>query len=138
MNCYLDSSVVLRKVLRQSNSLEEWSALKTGFSSRLLQLECLRSIDRLRLLSDLSSEQMVESREYFFELKRKIGLLPITDAVIKRAEEAFLSVLGSLDAIHLTTAIFLRERHGRDFLFATHDKELALAAKAHGFRVIGI
>ena len=137
MNCYLDSSVVLRKVLRQSNSLEEWSALETGFSSRLLQLECLRSIDRLRLLSDLSAEQMVESRTYFFELIRKIGLLPMTEAVIKRAEEPFHSALGSLDSIHLSTALFLRERHGRDFLFATHDKELALAAKAYGFNVIG-
>jgi len=86
----------------------------------------------------LTDEYLAESRTRFFELIRKIGILPVSDTVIKRAEEAFSAPLGSLDAIHLTTAILLRERHGRDFIFATHDKELALAARAQGFQVIGV
>ncbi|HEV2719472.1 MAG TPA: hypothetical protein VG323_05605, partial [Thermoanaerobaculia bacterium] len=47
--------------------------------------------------------------------------------------------LATLDAIHLATAERFRYRYGarRPFVFATHDRELASAARAAGFDVIG-
>jgi hypothetical protein len=47
------------------------------------------------------------------------------------------TVLGTLDAIHLATALLWRENTGSDLVMATHDGSLALAARAAGFRVIG-
>lgn len=138
MICYIDSSVLLRKVLLQADSLPEWTQIHQPFSSRMLRLESLRSLDRFRLLGKLSDEQVADCRSRFFETIETVGLLPLTEAVLRRAEEAFATPLGSLDGIHLATAILWREKHGNDLSFATHDKELATAARAHGFKIIGI
>ena len=43
---------------------------------------------------------------------------------------------GDADAIHLATACLLRP-HAEDLYFATHDGELATAARAVGFKVLG-
>ena len=134
---YLDSSVVLRKILRQSESLPEWSRLKVSYSSRLLRLECLRTLDRMRLASSLTDEQLVECRNRLRQFLSQMGMIPLTEAVLKRAEDPFATPLGTLDGIHLATALLWRETRGDDFVFATHDQELALAAQAHGFNVIG-
>jgi prevent-host-death family protein len=48
------------------------------------------------------------------------------------------SASGTLDAIHLATALLWRERSDADLLMATHDATLGLAARAVGFRVIGL
>jgi hypothetical protein len=67
-----------------------------------------------------------------------MGLLPLNDWVLSKAEIACPVPLASLDSIHLATALLWREKHGDDFLFATHDGELGLAAKAYGLNVIGL
>ncbi len=43
-----------------------------------------------------------------------------------------------LDAIHLTTALMLRERRDVSVIFATHDSRQATAAYALGFSVAGV
>ena len=63
--------------------------------------------------------------------------IEITKAVLARASEPFHSSLGTLDAIHLATAVLHRERSAPDLVFATHDSALALAARSHGFEVFG-
>ena len=45
--------------------------------------------------------------------------------------------LGTLDAIHLATALLWREMTGEDLTMATHDGALAIAAEAHGLPVVG-
>jgi len=45
--------------------------------------------------------------------------------------------LATLDAIHLATAERFRDEFQESFIFATHDGELAAAARAVGFEVIG-
>lgn len=138
MICYLDSSVVLRKVLRQSRQLEEWGQIRKGVSSRLLRLECLRTLDRMRLGGEITNEVAGEARSRLYQLLRRIGLLPLTLRVLDRAELPLPTPLGSLDSIHLVTALLWRDLHGAEFLFATHDAQLALAAKASGLTVVGM
>lgn len=46
--------------------------------------------------------------------------------------------LGTLDAIHLATGEMWREARGTELVMATHDTALALAARATGFRVVGV
>jgi hypothetical protein len=43
------------------------------------------------------------------------------------------TIVKTLDAFHLTTAVALRQRRAIDLLFATHDYQQATAARALGF-----
>jgi predicted nucleic acid-binding protein len=53
---YVDSSVLLRLVLRQPGALKEWSSVEEGVTSALTQVECLRTLDRLRIVERISDE----------------------------------------------------------------------------------
>jgi hypothetical protein len=46
--------------------------------------------------------------------------------------------LGTLDAIHLASALLWRDAFGEELSMATHAKALALAAQAHGLKTLGI
>ena len=46
--------------------------------------------------------------------------------------------LGTLDAIHLATALLWTETTGESLAMATHDAALAIAARAHGLAVVGV
>jgi hypothetical protein len=46
--------------------------------------------------------------------------------------------IGTLDAIHLATALLWRDMTQEELTMATHDGALALAARAHGLPVIGV
>ena len=43
------------------------------------------------------------------------------------------TIVNTLDAIHLASAIALRDRRGIDLVFASHDDQQATAARALGF-----
>ena len=45
--------------------------------------------------------------------------------------------LGTLDAIHLATALLWKEMSHVNLVMATHDGPLGLAAQAHGLTVVG-
>jgi predicted nucleic acid-binding protein len=64
-------------------------------------------------------------------------LVEIGDQILGRAADPFPTALGTLDAIHLATAVELRAQVP-ELTFATHDRELALAAQAVGFTVEGV
>ena len=138
MIAYIDSSVVLRVVLGQPNALAEWPKIVTGVASGLLEVECLRTIDRLRLLGQLELEDAVTRREAVFRVLDALHLVELTAAVLHRAAQPMAVPLGSLDAIHLATAEMWREANQGDLVMATHDRALALAARSNGLRVVGV
>lgn len=138
MIAYLDSSVVLRVVLGQRGSLREWKAIQTGIASALLEVECLRTLDRLRLLEGIGEDEIARRREAVYRIVEAITVIEPTRPVLARAAQPFPVVLGTLDAIHLATALLWRERSDTDLAMATHDAALGLAARAVGFRVIGL
>jgi hypothetical protein len=57
--------------------------------------------------------------------------------VLARAAHPLPTELGTLDAIHLATALLWREQRGDDIVMATHDGALATAARACGLVVLG-
>ena len=61
---------------------------------------------------------------------------PVTNRMFQRAGETFPSVVGTLDAIHLATALSIREIETVDLLL-THDSQLATTARSLGFEVMG-
>jgi predicted nucleic acid-binding protein len=135
---YLDSSVVLRTVLGQPGRLEQWNAIEVGVASGLVEVECLRTLDRLRLEAGLSDEALVAHRAAVYRVMETMEIVEPSTVVLRRASQPLPTPLGTLDAIHLATALLWRELRGHDLVMTTHDRALATAAQATGFRVLGI
>ncbi|MEP6999657.1 MAG: PIN domain-containing protein [bacterium] len=138
MIAYLDSSVILRVVLGQPAQLVEWSAVLHGVASELAEVECLRTMDRLRLLGQLTVEEAAAGREAVYRIMEALEVVALSSAIMRRASQPMPAPLGTLDAIHFATADLWREGRGKDPIVATHDNALALAARASGFRVLGV
>lgn len=136
MIAYVDTSVLLRIVLGEPKPLREWKSLSDALSSELIRVEALRSIDRARILLQLDDAEIAERRAGVQQLLAGFRLARVDERVLARAAEPFPTLLRTLDAIHLATADLAR-RTVKDLVFGTHDRELATAAKALGFRVLG-
>jgi len=138
MIAYIDASVLLRLVFGQSNALSEWGQIERGASSALITTECLRTLDRLRLRTNVADREIAQWRAAIFALTASLELVEIDAAVLDRAAQPMPTELGTLDAIHLSTALLWKEMTGKDVVMATHDRALAIAAEAHGMRVVGV
>lgn len=137
MIAYLDSSTILRIVLGQTNALKEWRSITQGVASALVEVECLRTLDRLRLAEGLTDAEIAARRETVFRLLEAIEVVELTRPILSRAAQPLPTALGTLDAIHLATALLWKERTRADLVMATHDEGLATASRASGLRVVG-
>lgn len=116
----------MKLVLRES----EQAALRTDMSkwdgyvsSALLTVEAIRACSRHR------DEYVNDAREWLLD----IALLPLGDTLLDEATALGPPALRSLDALHLATALSIRDDIGALF---TYDKRLAEAAGQHGFHVV--
>lgn len=137
MIAYLDSSVILRLVLNEPDPLREWPDVLHGVTSALAEVEVLRTMDRLRFSAPaLNPQVFAVRREAAFRVLEGLETIEITRVVLARAAQPLPTPLGTLDAIHLASAMGWREQF-EGLSFATHDLALASAARACGFEVIG-
>lgn len=137
MNVYIDSSVLLRVVLGEPGRLTVWPRITTAVSSELVRLECLRTIDRARVRAGITDDDVARYRADVLEAIDSFTLVALDTVVLARAADPFPTMVGSLDAIHLASALLIREDFD-DLGFATHDQELGTAARATGFAVHGV
>lgn len=137
MTVYLDASVALRVLLRQRGRLPTWGRWDRAFASELLGLEARRVIDRLRVESLLAAPAVADLLRDLSVLEEAIGVVAVTRTVLQRAGLPMATPVRTRDAIHLATALMLRERLSEPLVFATHDAQQALAARALGFEAAG-
>ena len=137
MIAYIDASVLLRVALRQPDALTEWREVEHGVSSALVTTESLRTLDRLRLRANLTDVEVASRRATILQLIASLELVEVDAVVLDRAAQPMPTELGTLDAIHLATALLWKDMTREDLVMATHDGALALGAKAHGLPVIG-
>lgn len=137
MTVYVDSSVILRKLFGQPRALPQWRLIRRAVASALVEVECLRTIDRLRLAERLSEDETARRRAVVYQLMESVELVYPTRIILDRAAEPMPSAIGSLDAVHLATALVWQERTGKRLVMATHDHGLGSAASANGMKVIG-
>jgi len=135
---YVDSSVVCRVVMRQPDLLVEVEKHTLRFTSLLTQLECLRAIDRARLDEGLDQDEILARRLVLFVQLRRMSRIAVARSVLERAGSSFPLPVKALDAVHLATAMQLRERRYHKLVFATHDRQQGRAAAALDFEVIGL
>jgi predicted nucleic acid-binding protein len=135
---YVDASVLLRFALGQPDALPEWRQIERGVSSALIRTESLRTLDRLRLRANLADAEVAKRRATVLAVIASLEVVDIGEAVLDRAAQPMPTEVGTLDAIHLATALLWKEMRRVDLVMATHDEALALGAQAHGLPVVGV
>ena len=136
MRFYVDSSVVLRYILNGDPALGNIAASDMVGSSELLLIECQRVLQRERMEAHIDDRQYTESLVMLEAILDSLYLIELGEAVKRRAAGAFPTVIGTLDAIHLSSALLWEETdQSLDFLILTYDRQLALCARALGIHV---
>jgi predicted nucleic acid-binding protein len=132
---YLDTSALLRKLLNRPDAYPHWGRWDAAYTSALTRVEASRTLDRLRLQNLLSDTEIAEVFESLAGYLERIGDVPVSKAVLRRASQPFPTVIKTLDAIHLATAILWQDQHLKPLAFLTHDAGLGTAARALGFKL---
>jgi uncharacterized protein len=123
---YVDTSALGRVLLTEPDepaikrSLADYDKI---VSSRLLQVELRRLAFRKNLLNATA------------ELLAEVALIPMNESILTAAETLTPPAVGTLDAIHLATAVRLSKAGELDALM-TYDKQLAEGAREHGITVL--
>jgi uncharacterized protein len=135
MRVYVDSSVLLRVALGEPDRLPAWGRITQPISSELTRIECLRTIDRARLQGRLDDPVVARVRADVLEIIDAFAIVELDAPIKARAADPFPTLVRTLDALHLASALAVRTATA-DLYLATHDRELAVAAEALGFRVL--
>jgi predicted nucleic acid-binding protein len=134
---YVDTSALLRIVLREPGAVDDLRTYDGLVSSEMIAVESARTIDRLRNQGALTMEEATERIGVVNEWLEAVDLVLLRPPVLSRASEPMPMPVGTLDAIHLATALIWRDRLGPLPQMVTHDTALGAAARAFGFDVRG-
>ena len=135
---YLDSSILLSKLLNQTPQLSqaEWSGITTPFASELIRIETRRVIERIKIENHYSEDYFTKTLAALDRLLSGITLVPLQPRILARAAQPFGLNVGTLDALHLSTALLLRDQDSSaNWTFFAHYQQLKRAAIAVGFSV---
>jgi predicted nucleic acid-binding protein len=140
VKAYLDSSVIIRVIRQEPRVLPEWDEIDEGVTCSIARVECYRALFRHRMDGTLDQEGFAGGIAKLEAILGRIRIVPF-DAVIDRACRPFPGPVRALDAIHLATALSVRDSQPENespIVFATHDKTLGLAARKMGLAVVGV
>lgn len=132
---YIDSSALLRLLLKSPERIAGFNAWKDSISSQLLAIEAARTLDRLRLQGEITDEELSNLKKQLNIMLQSMTLAAIDDHVTLRAQNAFPTVVRSLDAIHLATLQLWQDEMREPLTLVTHDRQLITAAKALGVKL---
>jgi len=118
---YLDTSVALAQLLSEDRlpPIRLWN--EPLVSSRLLEYELWNRIHA----RDLTATHAELARQFI----GRIALLELSPPVLARALEPFPSPVRTLDALHLASLEFLRER-GQAISLASYDERMIACARS--------
>jgi predicted nucleic acid-binding protein len=135
---YADASVVLRILFSEPGPTVPLTGGERLVSSKLVEIETYRAVDRERLGGNLDDITTAIKRKELADLLAMLDLASIDDEVIARAKGAFAVNVRALDAIHVATAeVLAAESDGEPLEFWTHDERQAAAALSRGLTVRG-
>lgn len=124
---YLDTSAFLKLVVDEEHSDELRAFVARSdhspFASELLRTEGLRAARRHSPAALLRARSIMDA----------VTLVGVTPTICERAAELDPSILRTLDAIHLATALALADQLES---VITYDERLAHACSVHGVPVI--
>lgn len=123
---YVDASVLVHVLVEAPEAPAIRLALtqfEERVASRLLVAEVRRTAFRRGLL-DLAEP-----------LLRRVTIVPMDEAILRKAETIEPTTVATLDAIHLATAVRMAARGQLDAVM-TYDQRLAEGARHHGIEVV--
>lgn len=91
--------------------------LQYTVSNEILKIECFRTIDRMRHSLRLSDDEIAEKYTLLHKAIRTIRFVKLDDAIIERSSQPFPTVIKTLDAIHLATALLWKHYEEVPILF---------------------
>ncbi len=124
---YVDSSVVLSAVAEEPIRPQESFWEQPLISSRLMLYECWN-----RLYARSLSQSLAPA---LISLTRKIHIAELSEPALRHALKALPSAPKTLDAMHLSTLLFLAERVP-SLQLATYDKRMEQSALALNVAVV--
>jgi predicted nucleic acid-binding protein len=124
---YLDTSVALAHLLAEDRRPPDALWAEELWSSRLLEYELWNRIHARDLTRSHGDALRL--------LLARISLIELEPIVLGRALQPFPAPTRTLDALHLASASWLRER-GAAVRLATYDGRLAAASRAIGLDVL--
>jgi predicted nucleic acid-binding protein len=137
---YVDASVLLRMVLSEAAPLAEWPEIKRAIGNPLVSVECYRTLDRYWLQGRLDDAEVEAKREEIGAFLKLFEVTALDGQILRVAAQPFPTIVATLDALHLVSAMLYRAVQPPDerpIVFATHDVQLARAARAMNFEVLG-
>lgn len=127
---YVDSSVILASILREIE-VDSWRFREDEIlTSDLTDLECRRTLDRIRIQEALPDQEVSEYLQKLNLILRAMFIIQLGAHVLKRAKASYPTVVKSLDAIHLASAELASATH-----FISQDQQQRVAAQAMGLVV---
>jgi predicted nucleic acid-binding protein len=123
---YIDTSVLGRVILEEPDKKaiqRDIATFDRSVASRLLRVELLRVGRRENALEEAG------------QILDNVLLIPLDEEILAAAETISPATVGTLDAIHLATAVRLAEDGNLDAIM-TYDKRLADGAREHGLTVL--
>ena len=101
---YVDASALLRVLFAEPGPSVLLSAGARMVSSRIVEVEAFRAVDRERLLGHLDDVGTAIKRKELTDLLMMLDLFGVDDSVLDRAKGSFAVNVRALDAIHVATA----------------------------------
>jgi hypothetical protein len=101
-------------------------------SSELLFIECSRVLQRYRLDGGLTDSQLEAAVTHFHEIYDAFHIFDMGPQVKARSAGPFPTTIGTLDALHLSTAILWSEQERSPLLLFTYDQQMKTCAHAMG------
>lgn len=126
---YLDTSVALAQLLQENRRPPETFWRESLIASRLLEFETWTRLNARNLEPSHG--------EAARQLLARVAMVELARPVLLRAFQPFPLPVRTLDALHVATLDFLRER-GLKVRLASYDDRLSQIAQALGFELVAL
>ena len=140
MALYIDSSFLLNIIYSEhgfEKNLEKFNKSEILFSSLLIEIEVYRSLNYIfyRNKTHLDQKWYQDTVDFIAKLISNINLKNLdSDINNEFKKQKSISELKSLDAIHLSTALYIKKLISEDLIFCTLDQKLKEVAIKNNFK----
>jgi len=142
MILYCDTSALLKRFVQEVGSDEVrdlFSQATQVVTSSVAFAEGVAALARRHREGDLSTHAHEEARSAFMADYEGLWRVPVAAAVNQKVSELVLDYpLRGFDALHLASALLVREHAGRAPFFACYDKNMNRAAAAVGLQTLSV
>ena len=141
MILYLDTSALVKRYFEEPHSIEvaeQWQKADEIATSSVAYAESLASFHRKSREAALDAETLGTISNNFRSDWQTLIRIQVTDELNTYVDKALAAhALRGFDAIHLASAMILRESFLESLLFICFDQRLTQAAKSEGIKTYG-